>query len=173
MSATSAAPSASAMSIAIERLPRLVLTKYAASRRPSFAVNQGGPQVRVSSPCPGRSTLITSAPRSANSCVAQGPARTRLMSTTRMLSSARVCRLESLKGGDPRLCAAQDQCVNVMRSLVGVDRLQVAHVTHHVEFVTDTVAPMHVSGFPSDGQCLAAAVALDERNVARSAFALV
>src|SRR4029077_4063934 len=44
----------------------------------------GGPHARVSSPAPGRSTLITSAPRSASIWVHQGPVSTRLRSNTRM-----------------------------------------------------------------------------------------
>ena len=48
------------------------------------ATGKGGPQPRVSSPVPGRSTLITSAPRSANVCVAIGPASTRVRSRTRI-----------------------------------------------------------------------------------------
>src|SRR5215468_3428904 len=47
----------------------------------------GGPQARVSSPAPSRSTLITSAPRSASSCPAHGPARMRASSTTRRPAS--------------------------------------------------------------------------------------
>src|SRR6266576_215894 len=43
----------------------------------------GGPQARVSSPVLERSTLMTSAPRSASTCPAQGPARMRASSKTR------------------------------------------------------------------------------------------
>ena len=49
----------------------------------------GGPQERVSSPAPGRSTLITSAPRSASSMVAYGPERIRVKSSTRIPASGR------------------------------------------------------------------------------------
>src|SRR5262249_1687246 len=52
--------------------------KYALSE-PS----QGGPQARVSSPWPGRSTLMTSAPRSPRTCPQNGPASTRDASRTR------------------------------------------------------------------------------------------
>ena len=47
----------------------------------------GGPQARVSSPPSGRSTLITSAPRSPSSIAASGPASTREKSATRIPSS--------------------------------------------------------------------------------------
>src|SRR5439155_747362 len=50
---------------------------------PSVASTKGGPQPRVSSPLPLRSTLMTSAPRSARICPAQGPARIRASSSTR------------------------------------------------------------------------------------------
>src|SRR3954447_19888358 len=48
----------------------------------------GGPQLRVSSPAPGRSTLMTSAPRSASTIVASGPARIREKSAIRMPATA-------------------------------------------------------------------------------------
>src|SRR5204863_2502079 len=48
---------------------------------------KGGPQARVSSPGPLRSTLITSAPRSARIWPAQGPARMRASSSTRKPAS--------------------------------------------------------------------------------------
>src|SRR5665213_2616085 len=43
----------------------------------------GGAKPRVSSPAPGRSILITSAPRSPSICAQVGPARTRVRSNTR------------------------------------------------------------------------------------------
>ncbi len=89
ISTSRAASSARVRSRAIERLLRLAQVKCAASRSPLAPWNQRGPKLRVSSPVPGRSTLMTSAPRSARSCVAQGPASTRLVSTTRMPLKAR------------------------------------------------------------------------------------
>ena len=50
----------------------------------AYSKAKGGPQWRVSSPTPGFSTLMTSAPRSAKFWVHQGPARTRLRSKTRI-----------------------------------------------------------------------------------------
>src|SRR5262245_60517457 len=50
---------------------------------PSTPSTKGGPHPRVSSPEPLRSTLMTSAPRSASTCPAQGPARMRANSRTR------------------------------------------------------------------------------------------
>src|SRR5882724_4004336 len=47
----------------------------------------GGPQPRVSSPVPGGSILITSAPMSPSIMVQSGPARMRVRSTTRIPAS--------------------------------------------------------------------------------------
>ena len=60
------------------------------SGAPSCVSRKGGPQFLVSSPCPGRSIFRISAPRSASNCVAQGPARIRAKSMTRMPSSAPI-----------------------------------------------------------------------------------
>ena len=60
----------------------------------------------------------------------------------------------------------------VMRSLIGIDRLQVCGVAHHVEFGTNSVAAMHVARDPGDIQRLAAIVALDEADRLGNEFAL-
>src|SRR5437867_4464755 len=88
-SRTSLWPSGLERSIVIDFLPRLADVKYAESllSRPSLSFTHGGPKARESSPEPGRSTLITSAPRSARFCPAQGPASTRERSRTRMCES--------------------------------------------------------------------------------------
>src|SRR3990170_2148962 len=62
-------------------LPRLTAMKYVAS-----PPAKGG-QPRVSSPLPGSSTLMTSAPMSASSMEQKGPASTRVRSTTRIPAS--------------------------------------------------------------------------------------
>src|SRR5258708_38996865 len=64
-------------------LLRLTDMKYVAS-----APTKGG-QLRVSSPFPGSSTLMTSAPMSARFIEQTGPASTRVKSRTRMPSSGR------------------------------------------------------------------------------------
>ena len=85
-------PSGVSKSIAIERLPRLQARLYDELKRPpSLSSMNGGPQPRVSSPAPGRSTLITSAPRSASVWPAQGPARMRASSSTRTPASGPFC----------------------------------------------------------------------------------
>src|SRR4051812_13054688 len=63
-----------------------------------------------------------------------------------------------------RLRAPEDQRVDVVGSLVGVDGLQVLGVAHDVVFLLDAIAAVHVAGEPSDVERLAAVVALDERN---------
>ena len=49
-----------------------------------------GSHARLSSPLPGRSSLMTSAPKSASSWAAHGPASTRAMSSTRTPASYEV-----------------------------------------------------------------------------------
>lgn len=56
---------------------------------------------------------------------------------------------------------SEDQCVDIMGTLVGVDSLQVHDVADDVVFVADTVASEHVTGVAGDIQGLAARVALD------------
>ena len=80
-----ARPSSVSRSSTTDRLLRLTARKYTAS-----SPANGGPQRRVSSPVPGRSTLITSAPRSARIIVASGPARIRVRSRTRTPASGRA-----------------------------------------------------------------------------------
>src|SRR5262249_8280844 len=54
---------------------------------------KGGPQPRVSSPLPGRSSFRTSAPRSPSICPQKGPASTREASSTRTLASGPAASL--------------------------------------------------------------------------------
>src|ERR687894_1989724 len=86
-SLTLSKPSASLRSTPMERLLRLTDRKYADS-----PPAKGGPQWRVSSPRSGCSTLTTSAPRSASTIVAYGPARTRERSRTLTPSSGSTAR---------------------------------------------------------------------------------
>src|SRR5579859_555416 len=67
--------------------------------------------------------------------------------------------LEGVLAGDG---AAEDQGVDVMGPLVGVDRFQVRGVAHHVVLAADPVAAMHVPRHPGDLQGLAAIVALHQ-----------
>src|SRR6267143_1802543 len=65
----------------MDRLLRLAARKYADS-----LPTTGGPQPRDWSPVPGRSTLITSAPKSPSSMAQYGPASASVISTTRIES---------------------------------------------------------------------------------------
>ncbi len=108
---------------------------------------KGGPQLRVSSPRPGRSTLMISAPRSPSICVAQGPARMRDRSSTRRCDrapdiSVTMLAGEGLNAGNG---APDDQRMHIMRSFIGVYRLEIHHVAHDVIFLGDAVATMHVT----------------------------
>jgi len=53
--------------------------------------------------------------------------------------------------------------MDVMGALVGVDRLQVHHVTHHMVLVDDAVGAVHIPRGTRNLQRLAAVVALEER----------
>src|SRR3954447_12977033 len=70
----------------------------------------GGCQLRVSSP-PGDSTLTTSAPRSASSIVAYGPARIREKSATSRPASGPVGR-----AAEPSVEGKVDDKVGILRS---------------------------------------------------------
>src|SRR3954465_7783364 len=66
----------------------------------------GGPRRRGSSPAPGRSTLMTSAPRSASVCPAQGPAKMRASSSTRTPASGPFCGPDMSMKFLSRICVA-------------------------------------------------------------------
>src|SRR6478609_10467073 len=57
---------------------------------PSGSVRYGGPKARASSPVPGRSILITSAPKSPSIWADKGPASTRVRSRILMPESGRA-----------------------------------------------------------------------------------
>ena len=54
------------------------------------------------------------------------------------------------------LSTAQNEGVNVMRALVGVDHFEVDHVTDHAELVADAVAAKHVARHAGHVEGLAA-----------------
>src|SRR6185437_2351196 len=84
--------------------------------------------------------------------------------------SERSERGDPSKRGYAGLCTAEDQRMDVVRPLVGVDGLEVQHVADHVELVDDAVAAVHVARHPCDLERLAAAVALhDRRDLGRCA----
>src|SRR3712207_7520847 len=51
----------------------------------------------------------------------------------------------SVERVNSRLRTAQNQRVDVVRALVGIDRLEVRHDPHDMEFIGDAVAAMHVA----------------------------
>ena len=59
------------------------------------------------------------------------------------------------ESGDAGDRAAEDQAVDVVGALVGVDRLEVGGVAHDLEFGRDTVAAVHVAGDSGDVERLA------------------
>src|SRR4030095_10167269 len=67
--------------------------------------------------------------------------------------------LESRNSGDG---PAEDQRMDVMRALIGVDGFEVGGVTHHVELSGYAIAAVHVSGDAGDVERLAAIVTLDQ-----------
>src|SRR5258706_15502661 len=68
------------------------------------------------------------------------------------LRNAGIAADSRLKRRDARLRAAQDQGVDVVRALVGVDGLEVHDVADHVVFVGDAVAAGHVARHPPDSE---------------------
>ena len=67
----------------------------------------------------------------------------------------------------------EDQGVDVVRALIGVDRLEVGGVAHHLEFGADAVAAVHVARDPGDIERLADIVALDQADRLGDQLALV
>src|SRR5262249_6609338 len=104
---------------------------------PSAPSTKGGPQPRVSSPDPARSTLITSAPRSASTCPAQGPARMRASSRTRKpVNGFVILRLYLSCGAFTRLSKFARLC-----GLGGEFCLEVTSATNHVLAALDSTEP--------------------------------
>ena len=61
-----------------------------------------------------------------------------------------------LKRLDSSLGPAQDQRMNIVRTLIGIDDFEIYHVTDYGEFVRDAVSSKHVACKPRDVECLAA-----------------
>ena len=74
---------------------------------------------------------------------------------------------------DARLCATEDQRVDVVRAFVRIDGLEVQQVPDHVELVDDAVAAVHVARHPRDLERLAAGIALHDRRDLRRRLAFV
>ncbi len=65
-------------------------------------------------------------------------------------------RPNSTEGRDAGLRATENQRMNVVRALVGIDRFEVHYMADHMELVGDAVAAVHVAGRARDIQRLAA-----------------
>src|SRR6266702_403803 len=76
-------------------------------------------------------------------------------------ASRRSCLAERR---DPGLRPPEDEGVDVVRALIGVDCLEIHDVADDVELVGDAVAAMHIARDPRDVERLAAIVALQERD---------
>ena len=87
MRSTARRPAGEARSIAMLRLLRLSATNDGLTPAWASSISLVTPKYRASSPRPGSSTLITSAPRSPRICVAAGPANTRDRSRMRTPAS--------------------------------------------------------------------------------------
>src|SRR3546814_228318 len=138
--------------------PYTTLFRSAPRFSPPAPVTKGGPHSRVSSPAPGRSTLTTSAPRSASNCPHHGPASTRASSTTRMPSSG----FGSGKGADAGDGTAENQRMDVVRALIGVHRLEVHRMADHMIIGRNPVAAVHIARDAGDIERLAAIVSLQK-----------
>lgn len=55
--------------------------------------------------------------------------------------------------------------MNIVGSLVGIHGLEVHEVSHHMIFLADAVAAVHIPGEANHGKGLAARVSLDQGNV--------
>src|SRR6516165_11918097 len=65
---------------------------------------------------------------------------------------------------DTGLGTTQDQGVDVMRPLIGVDGLQIHENAHDVKFLSNAVGAMHVAGGTGNLERLATIVALEQRD---------
>src|SRR6516165_6037077 len=89
------------------------------------------------------------------------------MATTREFPWRSEKRLDARDG------ASQDQGMDVVSALIGVDRLEIVDVPHHVVLDLDAVAAVHVARLARDVERLAAIVALDDRDHFGSKLALI
>src|SRR5260221_11409343 len=83
--------------------------------------------------------------------------------SSRTATAAARCTAALIEGLDTGDGASQDQGVDVVRALVGVDDLEVDHVADDAEFVRDAVAAEHVARHARDVERLAAGIALHDR----------
>ena len=63
---------------------------------------------------------------------------------------------------DAGLRAPQDQRMDIVCALVGIDRFQVHYMANDVILVGDAVAAVHIARHAGDLECLAAGIAFDQ-----------
>src|SRR3546814_10874832 len=81
--------------------------------------------------------------------------------------------LRSIEGLQAGLSATQDEGVDIMSTLIGVDDLEVAHMAHHRKRVGYTVSAMHITRLSCDTESFSRTVALYDGNHFRRRAALV
>ena len=74
----------------------------------------------------------------------------------------RLACASSIEGLQSRLCATQNEGVNIVCAFVGVDGFQVDHVANDMVFVVNAIAAVHVARHAGHVQGFAATVALDQ-----------
>src|SRR5262245_907506 len=77
----------------------------------------------------------------------------------------------SEKSLDAGLRATEDQRVDIVRTLVGVHRLQIREHPHHVVFLGNSIAAVHVTGEPRDIKRLATVITFHQGNGGRRRLA--
>src|SRR2546422_1269737 len=100
-----------------------------------------------------------------------GPRHCRQMPST-PTSPARS-DLDLLEGADPGDLLADGQQMDLVRPLVGKDRLEIGHMPHHRIFEADSVCAQNATRLAGDLQCLPHVVHLGHRDLRRRRLALI
>lgn len=74
------------------------------------------------------------------------------------------------KGRDSSDGPTQNESMDVVCALVGIDRLQVHHMPNDVVLIADTIPTEHIPTLSGNSESLSTVVALDERNHFRGDF---
>src|SRR5688500_15799563 len=127
-------------SIAMLRLPRLSSAKF------TLSVPKRGVCERISSPRPGRSILITSAPASARISVASGPGSSVLKSRTRMPSRGCIRRFLLFLNKT----SADELPVDLVRAFPDLRDLRVAHQPLDPVILAITISAVKLHGVGRD-----------------------
>src|SRR3989304_5766190 len=107
--------------------------------------------MEIRNPVGGSSYCVSRAQRNTKWCAADpGSFQVHTMERSRICGAPQArCAASGTrdleKRLDPRLCAAEDERVDVVGAFVGVHRLEVREHAHHVIFLADAVAAVHVA----------------------------